>query len=289
MARYFVVSDGIENGKEKQLKFPVRKFAKEHAMTIKDQAQKYIAKSKKLLKKIKTRFQEDYSQPIDPNGLIDLPISPTTNAASEKDGVIAKTRPQTADANSNESIEKLQTGFSNLIDQLQQINGNLNQQGQHSHNLIEKLSQLPNILESLPSVVDNQKNLTEQMLQNLQSSDLRNQQFVDFVEQIPTETAKQTDALTSIEHQLAAGANTDAQLVSHFQQFNEIIDKLNQTCSSQTDSIMQMSKTFAASDRYLKYIISKQNRIFRWIFVGAISVCVVVILLFASIIIYLKS
>ena len=260
-------------------------------MTIKAQAQKYIAKSINLFKKIKTRFQEDYSQPIDPNGLIDSQIDPiAANSDSDQptSQIVAKPRHQNNNATSNESIEKLQTGFSNLIDQLQQINGNLSQQGQHSHDLIEKLSQLPDILESLPSVVDNQKTLTEQMLQNLKSSDLRNQQFVDFVEQIPTETAKQTDALTSIDHQLAAGASTDAQLVSNFNQFNETLDKLNQTCSSQTDSIMQMSKTFTASDRYLKYIISKQNRIFRWIFVAAISVCVAVILLFAGIIIYLK-
>jgi len=49
-----------------------------------------------------------------------------------------------------------------------------------------------------------------------------------------------------------------------------------------------MSKTFAASDRYLKYIISRQNKRFMWIFIAAISVCVTAILILAGIVVYLK-
>jgi hypothetical protein len=52
---------------------------------------------------------------------------------------------------------------------------------------------------------------------------------------------------------------------------------------------MQMSKTFAASDRYLKYIISRQNKRFMWVFVIALGVCAVVILIMVGIIIYLRQ
>ena len=56
----------------------------------------------------------------------------------------------------------------------------------------------------------------------------------------------------------------------------------------ETDGILQMSKTFAASDRYLKYIISKHSKRFMWIFIAAISVCTVCILILTGIIIYLN-
>jgi len=49
-----------------------------------------------------------------------------------------------------------------------------------------------------------------------------------------------------------------------------------------------MSKTFAASDRYLKYIISRQNKRFMWIFVAAISICATAILILTGVIIYLR-
>ena len=67
------------------------------------------------------------------------------------------------------------------------------------------------------------------------------------------------------------------------------MDKLNQWTVSQTDSIVQMSRTFATSDRYLKYILSKQNRRFMWVFIAAIGVCVMAILILTGIVIFLKS
>ena len=72
-----------------------------------------------------------------------------------------------------------------------------------------------------------------------------------------------------------------------FNKFNETLDKLDQTTIGQTDSIMQMSKTFAASDRYLKYIMSRQRKSFMWIFMIAMGVCLLAILILAGIIIYL--
>jgi lipopolysaccharide/colanic/teichoic acid biosynthesis glycosyltransferase len=35
-----------------------------------------------------------------------------------------------------------------------------------------------------------------------------------------------------------------------------------------------MKKTFSASDRYLKYLVSKQNKRFVWIFWTAVGVCI---------------
>ena len=45
----------------------------------------------------------------------------------------------------------------------------------------------------------------------------------------------------------------------------------------QKDSILQMSKTFTASDRYLKYIMSRDKKRMFWLFIGSMSVCLVVI------------
>jgi hypothetical protein len=73
-----------------------------------------------------------------------------------------------------------------------------------------------------------------------------------------------------------------------FNKFNQPLDKLNQTTEGQTDGILQMSRTFATSDRYLKYIITKQNKRFMWMFISAASVCLFVILVLTGIIIYLK-
>ena len=206
-------------------------------------------------------------------------------AGARGNNVVVRTVPP---AERQESLQKLQEGFDKLVDQLQGINEHLSRQATQHENLMGRIEQLPELLESFPAVVENQKRITEQLLEQLKASAAKNEQFNDAVEKIPTETAKQTDALVNIDHQLSAAADIDVQMTESLNNFNESLDKLNQSTIGQTDGIIQMSKTFAASDRYLKYIISRQNKRFMWIFITAISVCVTVILILTGIVIYLK-
>ncbi len=187
-----------------------------------------------------------------------------------------------------ESLEKLQQGFDKLIEQLQAINEHLSRQASQHEDLMSRIEQLPGLLESFPAMVENQKRITEQLLEQLKGAAAKNEQFLDAVEKIPVETAKQTDALVNIDHQLAAAADIDVQMTESFNNFNETLGKLNESTVSHTDGIIQMSKTFSASDRYLKYIMSKQSKRFMVIFIAAISVCVACILILAGIVIYLN-
>jgi len=182
----------------------------------------------------------------------------------------------------------LQAGFDKLVEKLQGINEHLDRQIAQNEELMSRIEQLPQLLEGLPAVLENQKQVTEQLMEQLKAAAAKNQQFIGVVERIPTETAKQTDALVDIDHQLAAAADTDVQMAESFNKFNQILDKLNQSTVAHTDSILQMSKTFATSDRYLKYIISRLNKRFMWIFIAAISICAAIVLILTGIIIYLR-
>jgi chromosome segregation ATPase len=233
------------------------------------------------------------SQPdIDDEGLISQDAESTETAVDDvrrtgqqSDKLIVKAVPP---LDKHESLEKLHQGFNKLVEQLQDINEHLGRQVTQHENLMSRMEQLPSLLESFPSVVENQKRITEQLIEQLRAAAAKNQQFLDAVEKIPNETAKQTDALVDIDHQLAAAADTDVQMAESFNKFNQSLDKLDQSSLAQTDSIMQMSRTFATSDRYLKYIVSRQNKRFMWTFITALCVCVAVILILTGIVIYLK-
>lgn len=229
---------------------------------------------------------------IDEDGLIsqnDNPVEPESDAppsnGSEGNQVMVKAVPP---MNPQESLDKLQMGFEKLVEQLQGINEHLSRQATQHENLMSRIEELPQVLESFPDAVENQKRVIEQLLEQLKNTSAKNEQFMDSVGRIPNETAKQTDALVKIDQQLAAAANIDVQMSQSFNNFNETMDRLNQTSMGQTDGILQMSKTFAASDRYLKYIISKHSKRFMWIFIAAISVCTACILILTGIIIYLN-
>jgi hypothetical protein len=196
----------------------------------------------------------DYQPQIDDDGLISQDAEFAEGDENDQNShIVVKAVPPKGKA---ESLEKLQAGFDKLVGQLQGINEHLNRHVTQNEDLM---------------------------------SAAKDQQFVETIEKIPTETAKQTDALVDIDHQLAAVADTDVQMTESFNKFNETLDKLNESTIGQTDGIMQMSKTFATSDRYLKYIMSRQRKSFIWVFMIAMGVCVVAILILAGIIIYLRQ
>jgi chromosome segregation ATPase len=255
-------------------------------MTLKD----LWAKTLSWLRSCKILKSTGYQPQLNDQGLISEDSNQAEQAVDEKNAesnqVLVKTvQPK----DKTQSLEKLQEGFNKLLEQLQGINEHLNQQVNQHESLMSRIEQLPKFLESFPALVENQKQTAEQTLEQLKATAAREQQFMDAVEKMPIETAKQTDALVDIDHQLAAAADADVQMVENFNKFNKTLEKLNQSTVSQTDGIMQMSKTFAASDRHLKYIISKQNKRLMWIFITAVSVCVLVILILTGIIIYLRQ
>jgi len=186
-----------------------------------------------------------------------------------------------------EPVEKLQEGFNRLIDQLQQINEHLTEQVSQHQDLMGRVRELPRVLECLPSAVETQKKLTSQLMEQLRSTAAKDQQFLEVVGRIPNETARQTEALASIDHQLAASADTDVQMVQSFVKFKDTLDRLNNNTVSNTEGILQMSKTFAASDRYLKFVVNKLNKRYAWVFGIAVSICAAVICALVGIIFHL--
>lgn len=186
-----------------------------------------------------------------------------------------------------DSADTLQDGLNRLVDQLQQINDHLgNQLAQHEE-LMDRVRDLPQRLESLPTAVENQKLLTNRLLEQLRGTEARNREFIEAVEHIPSETRRQTETLTDINHQLAAAAETDVQLATSFAKFRDTLERLNGNTISNTEGILQMSRTFAASDRYLKYVISRLNRRYAWVLATAMGVCLAVIASLVGIVVYL--
>ena len=216
-----------------------------------------------------------YDTPLDEQGLInpmpvdeDRPKQPQTQQSSEV--LVKKVQP----ADKSGSLEKLQGAFNQLVDQLQGINENLARQVAQQKELTSRIDLLPKLLESFPAMVANQKQVTDELLGEIKGSALKNEQFLEAVEKIPLESQKQTNTLLTITDHLSAAAESDAAMTQSFNRFYDSLDKLSKCSESQQDSILQMKKTFSASDRYLKYLVSKQNKRFVWVFWTAVGVCV---------------
>lgn len=221
---------------------------------------------------------------VDDEGLLSHDADPNYPDDNEPNGkYLVKTVHHT---DKRDAMEKLQDGFDSLLEKLEGINEHLNSQVTQHQELMTRIEKLPQWMQAVPDALEGQKEATHQMLEQLKTSAVRQEQFADVLAQIPTQTAKQTDALVAINHQLAAAADTDVQMVENFNNFYQTLDKLNESTQSQTDGIHQMARTFALSERYLKYVVSKQNKRFLWVFIGSMGFCFTVICALAGIIIY---
>ena len=207
-------------------------------------------------------------------------------AAVESSSAVVVQKPETPVH--SESFEKLERGFNQLVEQLKGINEHLDSQASQQIRLMERIEQLPELLENFPSIAEGQKQMTEQMFEHLKASVIKTDQFMDAVEKIPRETGKQTDALVSVNHQLAAAADADVQMAETFNRFHGTLDKLGECTIGNSEALAHMSKTFVTSDRYTKYLMSKQQRRFMWVFFTAMGVSLAVVIALGAIIIYLK-
>ena len=144
----------------------------------------------------------------------------------------------------------------------------MTEQVKQNEELIQRIAEFPQLLQNFPESLKNQKAVIDSLLEQLKMQALKNQQFTEAVEKIPAAADKQTDAISDMAVQLAASADVDAQLAAGFARFNSITDKLKDNVGNQTDSIIQLSKTFSASDRYLKYILNTQHKRFMWVFIA---------------------
>ncbi len=220
------------------------------------------------------------------NGDFDQPPLNDDGMIIQKEAGEERNPVQTVAVRGKPEMEKFQAGFETLVDKLQSINDHLNKQVVQHENLMARIEQFPKLLESFPAVVDNQKLLSEQLVSQLKAGMFKDQQLLSAVERIPMESAKQTDVLAAIDRQLTAAADVDIQMTETFGKFNESIAKLSQATKEHTNGLTQMSRTFAASDRFLKFMVARQTRQMIWIFYSALGICVAVILILVCIILF---
>lgn len=174
---------------------------------------------------------------------------------------------------SRDGTEVLTEAFERLVGQLQGINSNLNQQISQHEELMNRIEKIPEILGALPAESENQRQIISTMVEQLKQQDVRQQQMVETLRDIPLESSRQTNTLIDMNNKLSASADVDVQMAEGFNKFNQTLGNLNTSTSEQSDAIDQMSKTFATSDRYMKYVVAKQNKRFAWMFITAMCVC----------------
>jgi hypothetical protein len=168
------------------------------------------------------------------------------------------------------------------------INDHLGQQLSQHGELMSRMRQLPELLESFPKMVENQQQMAGELLHQLQVTNVRQEQFLNAVGQIPTETARQTRALGAIHQQLETAAQTDAELVTCMTGVGRALGHLDANTVDNTAGMLEMRKSAAARDRYVAYALSRFQRRIVWLFAGFAVLCIAAISTIIGLVLYLR-
>ena len=186
-------------------------------------------------------------------------------------------------------IEKFDDGFASLIERLDVMNENMGCAIELNQKLVNSIDELPKVIDSIPQQTRINREALEAALDQIRASNDLSMTVAKSIEAIPQETIRQTEALYDVRETLTDSLEINKSVRNELGRFNDTISRLESTAASQTESIMQMSRTFASSERYFKYMMDKQAKRFLWIFISALSVCMISLFALAGLIVYLLT
>jgi hypothetical protein len=171
-----------------------------------------------------------------------------------------------------DNSELFSEAVTKLVDRLEQINASLSLQIQQNQRFVDRIDELPSMLKVLPEQADAQKKLAEELSSALKEQALRDEKLLQAVSAVGQNTSQQTLSLGKINETLGAASVGQARLENTFERFGETLDKLDVDTSVQTEWIGQMSRSFTAMDRYMKYMLDRQNSRLMWQFIILVGV-----------------
>jgi hypothetical protein len=241
------------------------------------------------IKELLTRTSKWFSLKRNGKGLYEpLQQQPTATTESNSNLTNLISRRTEIKPERTEALQMIQNSFEQLVQKLGTINEQLDRHVAQNAQMLQRIDEIPQLLHNFPESMKNQKMIIETLMEQLKAQALKNQQFTETVAKIPAASEIQTAAVKEMAGQIAAQAAVDSQVLEGMRKFNIVTDKLNENVHGQSASIEQMTKTFSASDRYLKYILNTQHKRFMWVFIAALGVSTLAIITLLIVIIVLK-
>ena len=201
------------------------------------------------------------SQPNGSNGF-DGAVGLDDFSYSSEDGANSSVVPlrgsQTA-VRKKSSAEMFNDAVEKLVEKLEGINDSLDRQIQENQKLVQRMDGVPDMLATMPDAIEEQRQAFARVAELLVQKGDRDE--------------KVAENLAGIHEKVAVSTEIQSKMGDNFNKFSDTLDRLDQDTVSQTEWLQQISRTFLASERYMKYTLAKQQTRFYWIFGISIGIC----------------
>ena len=156
-------------------------------------------------------------------------------------------------------IQGLQEGFHTLTDLMSSIRDNLDRQGKRQDDLLNYLSRLPQVLESLPESSRVQGEALRAIREQLGQQNAQQNRLTEILEKIGEGGAEQRVKLDSLGQKVEQLRETDESIASYLNNVADGMKHVSQNSAASTEVLGQMRDRIDERDTQLEQIMHRQS------------------------------
>ena len=156
-------------------------------------------------------------------------------------------------------IQGLQEGFHTLTDLMSSIRDNLDRQGKRQDDLLNYLSRLPQVLESLPESSRVQGEALRAIREQLGQQNAQQNRLTEILEKIGEGGAEQRVKLDSLGQKVEQLRETDESIASYLNNVADGMKHVSQNSAASTEVLGQMRDRIDERDTQLELIMHRQS------------------------------
>jgi len=157
------------------------------------------------------------------------------------------------------AIQHLQEGFNTLTDLMSAIRDNLEKQNERQDELMSALSQLPQVLESLPESNRMQSETLKAIHQQIQSQGQQQERLGDILGKIGTHAGEQKQMVDALRNRVEDLHKSDTSIAEYLNNVGTSLKDVSQNSASTTQVLSSMRDNITARDEQLDRTLHKQN------------------------------
>lgn len=172
------------------------------------------------------------------------------------------------------AINNLQEGFHTLTDLMGSIKDNLEKQAVRQDELMEYLSQLPQIMKELPESSRLQGETLRAIHLQLESQNLQQEKLGEILDKMADSGNEQKSMLGNLQERVENFHQTDELIANNLQGVGSALQNVTRNTAAGTEVLQQIRDTIDQRDDQLERILHKQNTRFTTMLAIAITMSV---------------
>ena len=172
------------------------------------------------------------------------------------------------------AIQQLQDGFTTLTDLMGAIRDNLDKQNQRQDELMTALTQLPQMLESLPESSRMQGETLKAIHQQIQGHGAQQERLGDILNKIGANTGEQKQMVDALRTRVEDLHKADTSIADYLSNVGSALKDVSQNSASTTQVLSSMRDNIDSRDGELQRVLHRQQTRFTTMLATAILLSV---------------